>query len=113
MATHLPYRPFAGRANAIAERLEQLRRRRNDLSRGRAIDCHDVDMARYRATNAAVMSAAAHDRLVEYYEAASTTDPQHADAHRSAATAHRSASDADLRRAFEQRGGVRGTPGPP
>lgn len=99
MATHLPHGPFAARADAVAERLDHLRRRRDDLSRGRAAD--DVDMARCRATNAAVMSAAAHDRLAEHYESASITDPRHADAHRRAAISHRAAGDADLHRAFD------------
>gem|GEM_PF-6236170 len=57
-------------------------------------------MARRSAINAAVMSAAAHDRLSERYEAASIIDPQNVDAYRSAADAQRSASDVALGRAF-------------
>lgn len=105
MAPHVPYRPFEARAQAVAERLTQLRQRRDELRHGRSVDAHDVVLARRRATNAAVMSAAAHDRLVEHHQGMSITDPQHADAHRSAALAHRGASDTDLRAAFGDHSG--------
>jgi hypothetical protein len=102
MATPLSFRRLPARTDAIAERLDKLRRRHDELSDGRATNAHDVEMARRRATNAAVMSAGAHDRLVERYEAAAIAEPHNADAHHSAANAHRSASDADLRWAFER-----------
>jgi PHD/YefM family antitoxin component YafN of YafNO toxin-antitoxin module len=95
-----PYEPFDERRADVAERLQQIRRRLHELSSGRAVDADDVDVAQRRATQAAMMSAAAHDRLSERYDAASITDPKNADAHRSAADAQRSASDVALRRAF-------------
>jgi hypothetical protein len=39
----------------------------DDLRRGRSVDADDVLNAPRRATNAGVMSAAIHDRLVEHY----------------------------------------------
>jgi hypothetical protein len=96
------YKPLEVRAKALTQRLQEIRSRRDELLRGQAVDAHDVDMARRRAANSALMSAAAHDRLSERYEAASVTDPEHAEDHRRAANAHRSASDADLRKAFDE-----------
>lgn len=103
----LPYEPFDERRADVAERLQQIRRRLHELSSGRAVDADDVDVAQRRATKAAMMSAGAHDRLSERYDAASITDPKNADAHRSAADAQRSASDVALGMAFGVPGRMR------